>query len=230
MCAWFGKVFLRKFLMKVVIDHREPELFRTLFADHDIVSTEQLTCGDFLVDGQWVFERKTIPDLCRSLVDGRLFKQGLHLLQSEQHPVVILEGRSSDIKECGVRREAVQGALITLSIFFGLPVLRSLEPEETVRLIRYTVEQGVRFAEGGVQRAGYRPKGKKARQLYVLQSLPGIGKKRAEALLEHFGGIEAVMSATENELSEVEGIGDPTAEKIRNLVQETGVSYKVKNN
>lgn len=216
--------------MKVIIDHREPELFRQLFGAQDSVSTEQLGCGDFLINDQWLFERKTVRDLCISLVDGRLFKQALQLLQGDDHPVVILEGRSRDIKACGVRREAMQGALITLTVFFGLPVLRSLEPEETVQLMRYTAEQGVRFAEGGIQRFGYRPKGKKARQLYVLQGLPGIGKKRASALLEHFGGIEAVMSAHENELIEVEGIGAPIAEKIRNLVQETGVSYKIKNN
>jgi len=213
--------------MKVIIDHREPEKFRGLFSDEDVVSVEQLKCGDFLINDQWVFERKTIRDLCISLADGRLFKQALRLVQSAHHPVIILEGCSNEIREFGMRREAVQGALITLSVFFGLPVLRSLEPEETVRLMRYTAEQGVRFAEGGVQRAGYRPKGRKARQLYVLQSLPNIGKKRAETLLEHFGGIEAVMSADEDKLTEVDGIGAPIAEKIRNIVQETGVSYNV---
>ena len=216
--------------MQVVIDHREPESFRTMFSEEDSVSVETLRIGDFLINTQWVFERKTLADLCVSLVDGRLFKQAVGLLQSEYHPVYILEGSSNDLKAAGVRREAVQGALITLSVFFGLPVLRSLSPDETVRLMRYTVEQGIRFAEGGVPRSGYRPKGKKARQLYVLQSLPSIGKKRAEALLEHFGGIEAVMTAAENELTEVKGVGRPIAEKIRNLVCETIVPYRTKNN
>lgn len=216
--------------MNVVVDCREPQSFLTLFSEEDAVSSGQLGCGDFLVDDQWVFERKTIRDLCVSLVDGRLFRQALQLVQSEYHPVIVLEGRSSDLKECGVRREAVQGALITLSVFFGLPVLRSLDPQETVQLIRYTAQQGARFAEGGVPRAGYRPKGRKARQLYVLQSLPGIGKKRAATLLEHFGGVEAVMSATEDELAQVAGIGIPIAEKIRNLVREAGVPYRIKQN
>jgi len=217
-------------MMQIVIDHREPERFRTMFSEKDSVSVETLRVGDFLINKQWVFERKTLADLCASLVDGRLFKQAVGLLQSEYHPVYILEGSSKDLKAAGVRREAVQGALITLSVFFGLPVLRSLSPDETVRLMRYTVEQGVRFSEGGVQRSGYRPKGKKARQLYVLQSLPSIGKKRAETLLEHFGGVESVMSATEDELSEVVGIGAPIAEKIRNLVCEAEVPYRTKNN
>lgn len=215
--------------MKVVVDHREPEIFRTLFSEQDTVLVDTLTCGDFLINDQWLFERKTVSDLCVSLVDGRLFKQALHLLQSEAHPVVILEGSSRDIQSSGVRREAVQGALITLSVFFGLPVLRSIDPQETVQLMAYTIRQGNRLAEGGVQRFGYRPKGKKSRQLYVLQGLPGIGKKRAETLLNRFKSIEAVMCADADALAEVEGIGKSVAKKIRDLVKEPGVLYIVQN-
>lgn len=216
--------------MNVMIDHREPDAFQSLFCEEDQVSSGRLPCGDFLINDQWLFERKTIKDLCISLADGRLFKQALGLMQSDYHPVILLEGRAFDFKESGVSREAVQGALITLSIFLGLPVLRSLDTEESVRLMRYTVEQGIRFAEGGVPRAGYRPKGKKARQLFVLQGLPNIGKKRAENLLDHFGGIEAVISASEDDLAEVNGIGYPIAEKVRTLVQEAEIPYIIKNN
>lgn len=215
--------------MKVVVDHREPEIFRTLFSEQDTVSVGTLACGDFLINDQWLFERKTVSDLCVSLVDGRLFKQALNLLQSEAHPVILLEGSSREIQASGVRREAVQGALITLTVFFGLPLLRSLDPQETVHLMRYTVAQGVRLAEGGVQRFGYRPKGKKARQRFVLQGLPGIGKKRAEALLTRFGSIEAVMCADEAQLAEVDGIGDSIAQKIRDLVKEPAVLYTIRN-
>jgi len=156
--------------------------------------------------------------LCVSLVDGRLFKQALALMKADAHPVYILEGRSADVERSGVGRESIQGALVTLGVFFGLPILRSLDPEETVRVMRYTVGQGDRFAQGGVQRFGYRPKGKQARRLYVLQGLPGIGKKRAAALMDHFGSVEAVICADEDELAEVDGIGIPIAQAMRSLV------------
>ncbi|MEN8255391.1 MAG: ERCC4 domain-containing protein [Verrucomicrobiota bacterium] len=205
--------------MKVVIDHREPEIFRTLFADGgDSVSVARLEQGDFLVNGQWLFERKTIHDLGISLVDGRLFRQALALVKSESHPVIVLEGGSHGI-DSRVSRESVQGALVTLGVFFGLPVLRSLNPAETVRTMRYTAEQAVRFSKGAVHRFGYRPRGRRARQLYVLQGLPGIGEKRAESLLKHFGGIEAVMCAAADDLAEVDGIGLSTAQAIRCLVR-----------
>ena len=208
--------------MNIIIDHREPAVFRRLFAETDHVSIAQLNVGDFLINDRWLFERKTIHDLAVSLVDGRLFRQALALLKCNAYSAIILEGRSSDAAKSNVGREAIQGALITLTVFFGVPVLRSIHPEETVKLMRYTVEQDLRFSIGTVSRSGYRPKRKYARQLYVLQGLPGIGKTRAKALLDHFGCIETVMCAQEEQLVKVEGIGFSTAQAIRNLVSNAG--------
>jgi excinuclease UvrABC nuclease subunit len=65
--------------------------------------------------------------------------------------------------------------------------------------------------------------------LFVFPKRSEAAKKRAETLLEHFGGVESVMSATEEELAEVAGIGTPIAEKIRNLVCEASVPYRTIN-
>lgn len=206
--------------MRVIMDTREPDAMRTLFLAEDDLSIALLPCGDYLVENRWLFERKTIVDLCRSLSDGRLFRQAIRMLQSEYQLVYVIEGGAAQFSETGMRREAIQGAMVTLTLFFGLPVLRSLTGEETVRLMRYAAEQGVRQADGVVSRSGYRPKGRRARQLYVLQGLPGVGRKRAAGLLDRFGGVEAVMSAGEDELAEVPGIGYPTARAIRRVVEE----------
>lgn len=49
----------------------------------------------------------------------------------------------------------------------------------------------------------------------VLTDIPGIGKKRKEALLKHFNfSIKKIMQATPQELSEVEGINEQIAEQI----------------
>jgi len=52
----------------------------------------------------------------------------------------------------------------------------------------------------------------------VLQGLPGVGRERAEKLLETFGTVGGVMSAGEDELAAVEGVGRVTARKIREIV------------
>jgi len=117
-----------------------------------------------------------------------------------------------------VSREAIQGALITLSVFFNIPVLRAMDAEELVRLVEYIVIQEGRVQKNAVHRHGYRPKRRKSRQLFILQGLPGIGRDIAVRLLEKFGSVEKVVTADEDELAEVEGIGKIKAKRIRAIL------------
>lgn len=48
----------------------------------------------------------------------------------------------------------------------------------------------------------------------VLQQLPGLGKKRVAALLQHFGSAKQVANATPAQLAQVPGIGEQLAEQI----------------
>ena len=54
----------------------------------------------------------------------------------------------------------------------------------------------------------------------VLEEIEGIGKKKRMALLEKFHTLDKIIGATENELSEAEGIGPELAKKIRNYFKE----------
>ena len=54
----------------------------------------------------------------------------------------------------------------------------------------------------------------------VLQEIDGIGKKKRMALLEKFGTIDKIMSASVEELCEVEGIGVELANKIYSYFKE----------
>ncbi|MFO7708497.1 MAG: ERCC4 domain-containing protein [Desulfobacterales bacterium] len=179
------------------------------------VRIERLSSGDYLADQRILFERKTLQDFAVSIVDGRLFKQTLALTRSKFRPVLILEGGGKDAEGLGVRREALQGALVTISLIFNIPILRSITPEETARLIVYAARQVRSFYHVGRERPGYRPKGRQARQLFILQGLPGVGRDRALRLLEKFGSVEAVMCAGREELLAVEGVGAKTADRIR---------------
>lgn len=191
------------------------------------VQVARLPVGDYRVDDALLFERKTLPDLVASIKDGRLFAQGLRLanVPPPLRGALILEGTSQDLAECRMRREAIQGALVTLTLFLGLPLLRSLGPEETASLILFAARQGRTFASGALPRKGRRPRGKQRVQSRVLQGLPGIGPERARRLLERFGTIEAVVAAPAADLAAVPGIGQRTAESIRWAVEETPASY-----
>jgi excinuclease ABC subunit C len=47
-----------------------------------------------------------------------------------------------------------------------------------------------------------------------LQSLPGVGKKRATALLKHFGSLKAVKEAALADLTAMPGLPAPTARRV----------------
>jgi ERCC4-type nuclease len=184
------------------------------------VIINRLPIGDYLVDNRLVFERKTLIDFARSIVDGRLFRQAIRRSGAKYKSVLILEGTGKDLNEVGVSREAMQGALITISIVLGIPVLRSQNYSESARLILYSARQIKSFIRGAVQRPGSRPKGRRKKQLFILQGLPGVGRERAARLLDTFGSVEGVVTASGDQLQTVEGIGKLIAEKIRWAVRE----------
>jgi ERCC4-type nuclease len=215
-------------LVSIVIDDRESDsgVAEILGARADVeVRIERLPLGDYLVEDFLLVERKTLTDLVASIKDGRLFGQGCRLAGADVWAAVVLEGTGRDLAECGMRREAIQGALITLTLFLGLPLLRSQGPEETARLMLYAAHQARTVATGALPRRGRRPRGKYRIQSRVLQGLPGIGPERARRLLERFGSLEAVMAAGVDELASVRGIGTGTAQAIRWAVEEADASY-----
>jgi DNA excision repair protein ERCC-4 len=211
-------------IIHILVDDREANS-RTFRALSEIENTDvrlqRLSLGDYEIDGRLLFERKTLTDLAASIKDGRLFRQALRLVNSTIRSAIILEGTAADLVSTGMRREAIQGALISLSVIMGIPVLRARDPEESARLMVYACRQMRCIARGAIPRKGKRRRGKRSLQSQILQGLPGVGPERACCLLETFGTVEAVMTASLNELMEVSGVGDGTAKAIRWAVSES---------
>ncbi len=202
----------------VVVDHRETRS-GVLDALEQIpgieVRVEPLKLGDYLINNGCLFERKTLLDFAESIIDGRLFTQANRLAAWPDRVALIVEGTGRDLNASGMRREALLGALISLTLVYDLPVLRSRDPAETARLLIYAADQLQRHAEGALPRHGKRPRTRRRIQLRLLQGLPGIGPSRAAGLLERFERVEAVMTADAESLQTVEGIGPKTAASIR---------------
>jgi DNA excision repair protein ERCC-4 len=142
-------------------------------------------------------------------------------------PVIILEGTGRDIAESGMSREAIQGALITVTVVFGIPLLRSHDPEESALLMIFAARQAAMLAGGALPRFGHRPKSKRVLQLHILQGLPSIGPTRAARLIDRFATVEAAIAAAPEALAQVEGLGSTLAHKIRWAVSEPRGRYVV---
>lgn len=186
------------------------------------LSIKRMCYGDYLVDGWLIVERKQINDLLVSIIDGRLFHQAKLLAQSPYKSLLIIEGRASDIQNSKIDRRVVLGALASIGLSYGVGILRSFNQLETVNVMLYAAQQKSRIEKNvttRVYRGGYRPKSPQKQQLYLLQGLPGVGRKLAINLLSHFGCVGAVMRATEKELQAVEGVGEGKAADIIKILK-----------
>lgn len=216
--------------IKVIVDDREASspvfAYLQTYSQLQII-TQRLQLGDYQFANKLIFERKTLQDFANSITDGRLFSQTCRLLKSPLRVVLLIEGSAQDLSKIKVKREALQGALITVSIILGIPVLRSMCPAESARLMLYTVNQANSMTNSAIPRHVKRPKGKQRTQLHILQGLPGVGPGRARLLLEKFGSIEAVINATLAELQLIDGVGKKIATRIHWAIKEADATYKV---
>lgn len=205
----------------IIVDHRERAsgVQEHLLALPNVtVEFKELAFGDYWVNDQLIVERKTMRDFAESIIDGRLFTQAGSLAQRVEGVVFLLEGGMSQWEEINMRRECLQGAIITLTLLYGFPLLRSLHAEESARLMVYAAQQIQRSARETAYQHGRKPKRKRTRQLRILQALPGIGPERAEQLLDKFLTVEKVMSAAQADLEAIAGIGPKTASAIRSVL------------
>ena len=136
----------------------------------------------------------------------------------------MLEGPPSAWANRRIKREAILGAMLTLSVVYGIPILRSQSEEETARLVRFTALQLQVIPTKDLHRPGRRPRGKRALQIRVLSSLPRVGPMRAKRLLDTFSTLERIVATTAEDLAAVPGIGKRTAQSIHWAVHEDCLS------
>jgi len=209
--------------VEIVADQRELDstIARDLSTREGVETRlETLAVGDYVLSDRVVVERKTVSDFLDTLTGGdrSIFEQVGDATRNYARPVVVIEG--GDLYgERNVHRKSIDGALASLAVDFGASVMRTDDEDGTADLIETiaTREQD----EGDREVSVHGEKQSKTvaeQQEYVVSSVAEVGPVTARSLLEHLGSVEAVMTASHDELLEVDGIGDVTAERIREVV------------
>ncbi|WP_422579567.1 DEAD/DEAH box helicase [Methanothrix sp.] len=208
---------------KIYVDPRERGMAKLLEGRGAEVTLKNLEVGDYVVSDRVAIERKTAQDFVASIIDPErnLFRQIADLARSYERPVLILEGR--DLYSRQVSASSIQGALASVAVDYGMPIIPTEDQEDTASVITMLAARE--------RRAGHEPKlhgHKTARTLkeqqeYLISAIPSVGPSVARKLLRHFGSIEKVIAASKEELQEVDMVGPKIAERIRELV---GVEYK----
>ncbi len=177
----------------VIVDSREyrtaEEVVKNLRRLGATVVERQLEVGDYVVSERVAIERKRAHDFLSSIADGRLFEQAKKLVEHYEKPIMIVEGSIwSALKHRNIHEHAVLGAMITLILKFNIRILFSRDPETTAFIIYDIAKNEQEKEKKSIKTVTTRKTATiKELQIQFLASLPGIGPRRAEALLKEFG-------------------------------------------
>lgn len=211
--------------VEIVADQRELDanIARDLSAREGVdVRLETLAVGDYVLSDRVAVERKSVSDFLDTLVGGdrSVFEQVGDMNRHYARPIVIIEGDGL-YEQRNVHPNAIRGALSSLAVDFGASILRTEDEKDTTDLLEViaTREQEVSDREVSVH-GDKHAKTLPEQQEYVVGSIADIGPVTARSLLDTFGTVQAVMTAEKDELMEAQGVGEVTADRIREVVAE----------
>lgn len=179
------------------------------------VELRRLPVADFLLSEQVAVERKTPADFEASVMDGRLFDQARNLVESYPKPLLVVTGNKFE-RLSGV---ALRGALLSLALDYRLPVVFVTDEASLARMLFHAAQREQSEKKANPLRVEKRAFTDTDCQRFIVESLPGVGPELARRLLEKFGRVENVFTATEEELMQVEGMGEQRAEAIRKVME-----------
>ena len=142
-----------------------------------------------------ISEKKTLPDLV--MIDGGkgqadAAREALSLLGLDELPVVGLAGEYEDIHFPDSR-----------------PPLRLPETSAALKVLQAVRDETHRFATTLNQQQR-----SKEATFSLLESIPGVGPSRSKRLMQNFGTLEALLSATPEEIAKQAGVPLPVAQKL----------------
>ncbi|HYI88028.1 MAG TPA: excinuclease ABC subunit UvrC, partial [Burkholderiales bacterium] len=146
-------------------------------------------------------EAGKIPDLI--LIDGGKGQAGIAsavLHDLGLHQVCVVGVAKGPERKAGEEELILESQARTLQLPPAHPGLH---------LVQAIRDEAHRFAV-----MGHRARRGKTRTTSMLNEIPGIGAKRRQALIEHFGGLRGVQAAAIDDIAKVEGISRPLAERI----------------
>jgi len=193
--------------VEVVVDQRELDssIAKDLSTRDGLVTRlETLAVGDYVLSDRVAVERKSAADFVDSMLDA--------------DRSMVVEGTNL-YGQRDIDPNAIRGALASLAVDFDVSVLRTEGESDTTELLATIAKREQETRDREVSVHGEKTtKTRAEQQEYVVSSIADIGPVTARTLLAHFGTVEAVMTAPEDDLLEVEGVGPVTAERIREVV------------
>ncbi|MEM5853504.1 MAG: ERCC4 domain-containing protein [Candidatus Aenigmatarchaeota archaeon] len=201
----------------ILCDHREEEIIEILKKMDVSVREMDLKCGDFVCSRRVAIERKTYDDFISSIIDGRIFEQARELRENFEKPIILIEGYST--RE--INENSLKATIAGLLVDFGISLISTRNPLDTAKTIYWIAkkeQEEKNFTPAF--KVGKKPEDERKIKEFIVSSIPGISITLSKRLLEKFGSVEKVFSASERELKSVKGIGEKLAKKMKKILSE----------
>lgn len=211
---------LRKILEQESLPYRNSSLCEANGVDVIVKSTRGLVG----------YQRKTIPDLKASLIDGRLFRELAQLKTSPivTYPFVVIEHNPRTFTTSGTFSTtdfpiSTYTSVITKIQLVGVHVLNSSSTKDTIRIIQdssfyLSSANATTLRRAGPDRNTWGKRTNSDYLAYFLQSFPGVGPKLAGSIVSYFNGsLPLVWVVDESELTNIPGIGPSLAHKLHSF-------------
>lgn len=187
------------------------------------VKLETQEVGDYVVSDRVAIERKEVDDFIGSLIKGDrdIFQQITELSNSYDRGVLLIEGANSAeglYGQAQIDEEAIRSTLGSIMVDFDVSVYFTPDADETAETVRMLARREQKENDREVNRHGEKSTDSMPEiQEYIVSSIPEIGPVLAGDLLAAFGTVQAVMNASVEDLIEVDGVGEKTAETIKTV-------------
>jgi Fanconi anemia group M protein len=202
---------------KIIVDYREKN---SLVASYLIkqgfeVEFKELKIGDYLVKDV-IIERKTVQDFISSMINHRLINQ-IEELKQYENKLLIIEGISEQElyreENTNINPNAIRGFLLSILLSHKIPLIFSKNSEDTAKFINVLSKSKNKEINLNAKK---KTLNKKEQLQFIIESFPGIGPKKAKKLLEKFGSIQNIITASTEDLKDILGV---QAENIREIIE-----------
>lgn len=207
----------------IIVDSREasaaPKIVKGLKEQGAIVSVQFLEKGDYVISDECAFERKTVKDFVYTLTRRYLFDQLFLLKDAYPKPFILIEGYLPVIyKYSRIKPQSVWGAMFALAKK-GINMIHTTSYKETVDFL-YTSAKQEQIVEKRVPAIHPVKKTETLAdaQLFLLASLPNIGREKAVSLLESYETPFNTFVSLERWAKDVHGLGPTITKKAEEVL------------
>jgi len=212
--------------LTIIVDNgeRDSAVLKHLEGKDVALEFANLRNGSYLISDAVAVERFTAGEFADLTSAKKLFRRLLDFKKSYAEPLVLVEG--NDLMKSKVSSPgALRGAISYICCLNRIPILFTAKESDTAEMLYIMANQTqfglgyeVSIPETSEASAGDgqppKPQTPEEVQSYIVQLLPDVGPALAKSIMQMYGNLRTLFSASVGDLTKVDGIGPKKAKRI----------------